>query len=307
MGKRKHSPVHFFHDDSTQKRQKHNPKTSVQQTFSTVELLDRIIRFVPRDKVKDLRDVSTWFRSMIAYGPIQEYIYDVPPKGKVGVLNFRGEKIEDYVRHIPPGSQSSMEQKHESCIQGYGGEGFVNRRDEAYKDITPEDEDMILDNIHCARPCLLDSTRLAHCNLSPGPFKRLVCTILAKAWNTDGMSKSTPTVLLQPLHFKITCDGRLFGGIEWGKYSVGGEFSKPPARNTFEATVNWIFELLALYARTRDDVICSGAAIDDMDYIKGTTLTDSDIMKAFRVAHGTSWSLEQTCYIIDRIPEKPCT
>jgi hypothetical protein len=70
--------------------------------------------------------------------------------------------------------------------------------------------------------------------------------------------------------------------------------------------VNWTFALLALYSRTRHDLICSGAAIDDMDYIKGTTLGDSDITKAFRVARGTSWSLEQTCYIVDQIPERLC-
>lgn len=76
---------------------------------------------------------------------------------------------------------------------------------------------------------------------------------------------------------------------------MGGKFSKPPPKTTFEATVNWVFQLLASYASTRNDLICSGAAIDDMDYVKGTTLGDSDIMEAFRVARGTSWSLEQTC------------
>lgn len=109
------------------------------------------------------------------------------------------------------------------------------------------------------------------------------------------------------MHFEITCDGRLLGNIEWEGYRMSGEFGKPCPNNTFDATVNWVFELLALYSRTRSDLICSGAAIDDMDYIKGTTLGNSDIMEAFRVARGTSWSLEQTCYILDRISEKNCT
>jgi hypothetical protein len=303
MEKRKHTSVHY---SSKSKRQKLASETPGQRTMSTVELLDRIIRFVPKDKVKSLRGVSTWFRKMIEYGPVQEYLYDVPPKGKVGVLLFRGEKIEDHIYRIAPGSQPSLEQKHESCIQGYGGEGFIDRDDEAYKDIKPEDIEMILENKHCARPCLLDSKRLAYSILSPGPFKRLMCTLLAKAWDAGGVNKSTSTVPLQPFHFKITCDARLLGDIEWEEYCMAGEFSKPWPKNTFEATVNWVFELLALYSRTRDDLICSGAAIDDMDYIKGTTLGNSELLKAFRVARGTSWSLEQTCYIVDRISETPC-
>ena len=244
---------------------------------------------------------------MIEYGPVQEYRYDVPPKGKVGMLLFRGEKIGDYLYRIAPGSQPSLKQTYESCIQGYGGEIFIDRDDGAYKDITQEDIEIILENKHCARPCLLDSKRLAFSNLSPGPFKRLMYILLVKAWDSWGLHESTSTVPLQPSHFEITCDGRLFGDIEWEAYCMGGEFSKPCPKNTFEATVNWIFELLTLYSRTRNDLICSGAAIDDVDYLKGTTLGHNDIMKAFRAARGTSWSLEQTCYIIDRISETPCT
>ena len=84
-----------------------------------------------------------------------------------------------------------------------------------------------------------------------------------------------------------------------------GKFSKPRPKTTSEATVNWVFESLASYASTRNNLICDGAAIDDMDYVKGMTLGDSDIMKAFRVAR--TWSLEQTCYIVDRIPDSHFT
>jgi hypothetical protein len=306
MGKRKHTSVHSSQRVFTNKRQKLTSETPGQRALSMVEVLDRIIRSVPKDKVRNLRGVSIWFRQMIEYGPVREYLYDVPPKGKVGVLLFRGEKIGDYVYCIAPGSQPSLEQTHESCIQGYGGEGFINRDDEAYRDITLEDTEMILENQHCARPCLLDSTRLACSNLSPGPFKRLMYTLLAKAWEADGVVKSEPTVLSKPSHFKITCDARIFGDIEWEEYCMSGEFSKPWPNNSFEATVNWVFDLLALYSGTRNDLIYSGAAIDDMDYLKGTTLGNSELKKAFRVARGTSWSLEQTCYIVDRIPERPC-
>ena len=307
MSKRRHTSVNSSQDEPTGKRQKLTFETPVQRTLSTVELLDHIIRFVPKDKVKKLGGVSKWFQNMIKYGPIQEYLYDVPPKGKVGIFSFRGERIEDYVRYIAPGSQPSLEQAHESCIHGYGGEGFIDRNDEVYRDITSEDIEMILENKHCAKPCLLDSTRLAHCNLSPGPFERLMCTLLVKAWDADGDSESTSTAPSQPSNFKIICDGRLLGDIGWEKYRMGGKFSKPPPKTTSEATVNWVFESLASYASTRNDLICGGAAIDDMDYVKGMTLGDSDIMKAFRAARGTSWSLEQTCYIVDRIPESLCT
>jgi hypothetical protein len=37
---------------------------------------------------------------------------------------------------------------------------------------------------------------------------------------------------------------------------------------------------------------------------EGSLRCSDDIEKAFYVARNASWSLEQTCYIIDRIPEK---
>lgn len=61
-------------------------------------------------KVRKLRGVSTWVRDMVKHGPVREYLYEVPPKVKVGVLLFRGEKIEDF---------AVVEQTQESCIQGY--------------------------------------------------------------------------------------------------------------------------------------------------------------------------------------------
>jgi len=44
----------------------------------------------------------------------------------------------------------------------------------------------------------------------------------------------------------------------------------------------------------------------NMEYVEVTTLEHSDIIEAFLVTRGTSWSLEQTCYIVDRIPESLC-
>jgi hypothetical protein len=119
--------------------------------------------------------------------------------------------------------------------------------------------------------------------------------------------KPLPTRLCSYTDYTPLHDARLLGDIEWEEYCMAGEFSKPWPKNTFEATVNWVFELLAFYSRTRNDLICSGAAIDDMEYIKGTTLGDSELLKAVRVARETSWSLEQTCYIVDRISERPRT
>ena len=43
-----------------------------------------------------------------------------------------------------------------------------------------------------------------------------------------------------------------------------------------------------------------------MEYVGVTTLEHSDIMEAFLVTRGTSWSLEKTCYIVGRIPESLC-
>lgn len=302
MGKRKPTSV------STPKRKKKKLTNSSECVLYTTELIDRIIRFVPRDKVLQVALVSRRFLEITRFGPVQEYLHDVPPEGKVGeeVLLFRGERIADYVRYIGPGSQSSLEQMHHSCIQGYGGERFLNHDDEAFKDIIPEDIEMILENKHCARPCLLDSKNLASCYLNPGPFKRIIYTLLVAAWDADTAHKNMATVPLRPLHFEITCDAKLVGDITWTEYYATGDFSKPRPKNTFEATVGWVFELLARYSETRNDMIRSGASIDDMDYIKAATLRGEKLVKAFRVARSTSWSLEQTCYIVDRIPEEPC-
>lgn len=93
---------------------------------------------------------------------------------------MRGETIEESVRCIAPGPPPSIKQMYVSCIQGYGGENVLNRGDEAYNNITPSDIEMILEDKHCARPCLSNKDRSACSNLTPGPFNRLMYALLAK-------------------------------------------------------------------------------------------------------------------------------
>lgn len=89
----------------------------------------------------------------------------------------------------------------------------MDRYDIAYENMTLEDVSMILDNRHCAEPCLLDSTNMATCNLNPGPFKRIACILLVQAWNLDKVDKNAEKEPMQPKNSKITYDANLVGDI----------------------------------------------------------------------------------------------
>ena len=70
------------------------------------------------------------------------------------------------------------------CIQGHGGEQFVDRADRAYQWLGPI-TDNIVNNRACRHPCVLDIDSISECNLNPGPFKRLMCALLVEAWRVN--------------------------------------------------------------------------------------------------------------------------
>ncbi|KAK6437038.1 hypothetical protein LTR95_006769 [Oleoguttula sp. CCFEE 5521] len=95
--------------------------------------------------------------------------------------------------------------------------------------------------------------------------------------------------------------------IEWSEYRVDAAVSQPPPRSTFEATINWVFLVLAYYTESR---ICDYGYNETFGHkhcAKARLLCQTQIWKEFRIARSTSWTLEQICYIIDRVPEEQYT
>lgn len=133
-------------------------------------------------------------------------------------------------------------------MRGYDGESFLETGDAVYEYVSKEVR-------RCSRPCLLDSGNLVAYNLSPGHLKRIVCTLLATAWEYDHQTTmNTVPAPMQPGRFEITCDAKVVQNTSWTIYCVKGEFRKPEPRTTFEATVklkNWAFDLFARYSESR--------------------------------------------------------
>jgi hypothetical protein len=276
--------------------------TQVERVFSTTELGGRILRFVPRDQLRGLRAVCKRFLVLNKYSWIQEYIDDVPPQGRVGeeVLQFCGEKIADFVSQV--GMDHRVRSKiptRLSCVRGYDGEGFLETGDAVYEDVSVEDT-------RCSRPCLLDSGNLVAYNLSPGHLKRIVCTLLATAWVYDLQTTVNKVPApMQPGIFEITCDAKVVQNISWTTYCMTGKLCEPEPRTTFEATVNWAFDLLSRYSGARLNNLHRCPAARASRFKEAMILRrDHSIKRAFRVARDTCWSLEQTCLIIDRISEE---
>jgi len=166
-------------------------------------------------------------------------------------------------------------------------------------------EDVSVEDTRCSKPCLLDSGNLVAYNLSPGHLKRIICTLLALAWSYDHQtSVNTVSAPMQPGRFEFTCDAKVVQNISWTTFGMTGKFCKPKSSTTFQATVNWAFELLVLYSLSRLDGLGRCQSAYASRYKEAMILsTDRSIKRAFRVARDASWSLEQTCLIIDRIPE----
>lgn len=158
----------------------------------------------------------------------------------------------------------------------------------------------VLKNTQCAKPCLLEGENLSRCNLNPGPFKRLICAVLVAACDAN-TKYSHP---MQPDAYQITCDATLVQNITWSDYRQGGYFSLPAPDNVFEATINWVFMELFNYSERRIPAFGYGGLVGDKDSAKAAVLCRARLWKEFRVARSTSWTLEQICYIVDRIPEE---
>jgi hypothetical protein len=291
-----------LHDAGDQVHSRPYAATQFERVFSSTELGVRILRFVPRDQLRGLRTVCKRFLDLNKYSWVQEYIDDVPPQGRVGeeVLQFCGEKITDFVGQV--GMNHRVRSKiptRLSCVRGYDGEGFLEIRNAVYEDVSVEDT-------RCSRPCLLDSGNLVAYNLSPGHLKRIICTLLATARSYDDHKPvNTVSAPMQPGRFEITCDAKVVQNISWTTFCMTGKFRKPEPSTTFEATVNWAFELLDLYSVSRLVGLGRCESAYASRYKEAIILpTDGSIERAFRVARDTSWSLEQTCLIIDRIPEE---
>lgn len=97
-----------------------------------------------------------------------------------------------------------------SCIQGWGGQVFVNRRDKSYGEFD-EYTANIINNTGCSQPCILKKKSISHCNLNPGPFQRLMCAFVVEAWRVIPLYAQP----MQPHKFQITCDGFIMGKVQW--------------------------------------------------------------------------------------------
>ena len=297
-----HTKKPKLHDAGDQVHSPPRVATQVERVFSTTELGARILRFVPRDQLRGLRRVCKRFLALNKYSWIQEYIDDVPPQGRVGeeVLQFCGEKIADFVSQVGMIHRvRSNIPTRLSCVRGYNGEAFFETGDAVYEHVSVRDT-------RCSRPCLLDSGNLVAYNLSPGHLKRIICTLLTTAWNYDHQtSVNTFLTPMQPGRFEATCDAKVVQNISWTTFNMTGKFCKPEPSTTFGATVNWVFDLLTRYSESRLNDLhrCPTARASRF---KGAMILrrDHSIERAFRVARDTSWSLEQICFIIDRIPEE---
>lgn len=319
MAKRKTVPIPCSTSTTKTKRQKltdssngvesdpHSKKqNSARRVWFSTELGERIFRSIPRNELFRLRGVCTRFSALVKYGGVQEYLHNVPPNGKVGEesLFCCGEKIADFVTQIRADHQlRNMIPAHVSCIEGYGGDRFLENGDVVHRNLSIRDLGVMVENERCREPCFLNSRNLVACNLTPGPLKSVMCTLLASAWNVDKTYKNAVVKEpMQPDKFEVTCDARVLRNVSWTTCRITGRFSEPVPRTTFEATVNWVFELLNRYAKTRWNNLARGPSIGG-DHKEAMTLKDDEIKKGFRAARDMSWSLEQTCYIIDRIPE----
>lgn len=308
MGGRKRKFSHYLDGTSKDNEEERKPSRPVDLVYRTTEILALIVSVIPSDQISSVRKASRRFRDVVEIAGVREKIHGVPSKSKAGtkVLSFRGEEIATYVRSIKQGSLPSGKQHYASCIQGYGGERFLDRNDPAFKNLISEDIDMILLNNLCSEPCVIDSRRLAFCNLNPGPFKRILCTILARAWEITTVYKDNFRGVMQPFHFDITCDAKPISNLAWGDWDLRGYFSSPPPQNTFEATVNWVFDLLYRFAEERSRLFLDhrNPSIEHLDHVKCIMVSPQEVQDAFRVARSTTWSLEQICYIVNRIPER---
>lgn len=131
-------------------------------------------------------------------------------------------------------------------------------------------------------------------------------TLLATAWTYDHQATvSTVSDPMQPGRFEITCDARVVQNVLWTTFCMKGKLCKPKPSRTFDATVNWAFESLNLYSASRLQGLNRCQSAHASRFREAMIFrTDRSIKRAFSVARDTSWSLEQTFVITDRIPEK---
>lgn len=222
-------------------------------------------------------------------------------QARLELLGFRREPIVQFINdRIKYTHRLRMSQhiRSSSCIQGFGGEAFVNREDEAYNHEDKYTKE-IIGNLRCFKPCLLgDVDDLFACSLNPGPFKRIMCSFLIEAWRVN-TNFSQP---MQPKTFKVTCDAWLVEDIQWIPFRLA-VFSQPRPTNTFEATINWAFFVLWENTDRRILNFPTFMAIC-YDCRKEMVLCQKRINTAFKLARKKKWTLEQTCYILDSITEE---
>ncbi|KAK4551535.1 hypothetical protein LTR86_011098 [Recurvomyces mirabilis] len=290
---------HFSDDSPRFKKLRKLEKSD--RIFLESALLECILLHLPRNQAVFFQRVCKGVQQTMKYGAIQEYLHGIPSTRQCGqrILQWRREKISDFISLISTSVAVVSKTTQTACIHGYGGEMFMDPNEPAYQTLRMGSDIVraeILQNSNCQRPCLID-TGLTQCHLNPGPLKRLMCALLVKAW----YSKDEHHYAMQPETFRITCTA-ILDSITFTKFRMPPDFSKPKPLNTFEATISYVFLEMATNTESRSDGLSYGKFSNDT--AKGMVLCRKGILDNFRVARSASWTLEQMCFIVDRIPEE---
>ena len=277
----------------------------LQEVFSTTEFEENIFRFLEPPDILRAKLVCRGFLHVIRCSAvIEELLTGVPtPRAaRKEILQCTGKTVSDLIYDCGNARPPSETDATRGCIHGFGGEKLVDRNDKAYHPyhrgpLPVFGLGAVLDNIGCAGPCVLNGDSISSIHLNPEPFKRIMCAILVQA------AKVSPNTLMIPdEEFKITCDGRLVGDLEWRKFTMTG-FTQPHPETTLAATFRWILRKCWSNSIYRRNCFRNSEFVKEMDEFKCALLCPKQIERAFKLACSRTRNLEPLCVILDRIGE----
>ena len=123
--------------------------------------------------------------------------------------------------------------------------------------------------------------------------------ILVEAWEVKDQS-SEP---MQPKTFLITCDAHIVRDVVWAPFTLR-RFAQPRPKNTFEATINWVYFKMDCYTDRRMDRFSRSIPLGNLDTLREALLCPRSIVNGFQLSRKKGWALEQMCFIIDSVAEE---
>jgi hypothetical protein len=82
---------------------------------------------------------------------------------------------------------------------------------------------------------------------------------------------------------------------------MSGKFAEPLPKDTFEETINFVFEILSSSTKERITAFASGDGHQDTK--RSMVLCPEHIREKFQIARSGPWTLEQVLWIVDSIQE----